>query len=140
MKDRIGSGVALLGAKSDGKVLLLAVVTKDLTDRFHAGKIVKRAAEMVGDRAEAGPIWRRLADRKWPLFWKPWVPLKNSFDGGCNYEPGPACSRDSRIETRNSVPGLRLHNGSEGQKRHRLFVDWLSDPMNGDTLLRVKVS
>lgn len=61
VKDRMGSGVALLGAKSDGKVLLLALVTKDLTDRFHAGKIVKRAAEMVGgsgggrpDMAQAG--------------------------------------------------------------------------------------
>lgn len=61
VKDRMGSGIALLGAKSDGKVLLLALVTKDLTDRFHAGKIVKRAAEVVGgsgggrpDMAQAG--------------------------------------------------------------------------------------
>jgi alanyl-tRNA synthetase len=61
VKDRIGSGVALLGAKSDGKALLLAVVTKDLTKRFHAGNIVKRAAQVVGgsgggrpDMAQAG--------------------------------------------------------------------------------------
>ncbi|MBI5248515.1 MAG: alanine--tRNA ligase, partial [Desulfomonile tiedjei] len=61
VKDRIGSGIALLGAKSDGKALLLAVVTKDLTDRFHAGNIVKKAAQMVGgtgggrpDMAQAG--------------------------------------------------------------------------------------
>jgi alanyl-tRNA synthetase len=61
VKDRLGSGVALLGAKSDGKALLLAVVTKDLTNRFHAGNIVKRAAQIVGgsgggrpDMAQAG--------------------------------------------------------------------------------------
>ncbi len=61
VKDRIGSGIALLGAKSDGKALLLAVVTKDLTNRFHAGNIVKKAAQVVGgsgggrpDMAQAG--------------------------------------------------------------------------------------
>jgi alanyl-tRNA synthetase len=61
VKDRLGSGIALLGAKADGKALLLAVVTKDLTNRFHAGNIVKKAAEAVGgsgggrpDMAQAG--------------------------------------------------------------------------------------
>ncbi len=61
VRDRLGSGVALLGAVVDGKAFLLAVVTKDLTDRFHAGNIVKRAAELVGgsgggraDMAQAG--------------------------------------------------------------------------------------
>ncbi len=61
VKDRLVSGVALLGARTDGKAFLIAVVTKDLTDRFHAGKIVKKAAEVVGgsgggrpDMAQAG--------------------------------------------------------------------------------------
>ncbi|MDQ7784888.1 MAG: alanine--tRNA ligase [Desulfomonilaceae bacterium] len=61
VRDRLVSGVALLGARSDGKALLIAVVTKDLTNRFHAGKIVKKAAEVVGgsgggrpDMAQAG--------------------------------------------------------------------------------------
>ncbi len=61
IKDRLGSGVALLGAAADGKALLTAVVTKDLTGRFHAGNIVKKAAEVVGgsgggrpDMAQAG--------------------------------------------------------------------------------------
>ncbi|MDL2285808.1 alanine--tRNA ligase [Desulfococcaceae bacterium OttesenSCG-928-F15] len=61
MKDKIGSGIVLLGTESDGKVLLIAVVTKDLTSRFHAGNIVKEAAMKVGgggggrpDMAQAG--------------------------------------------------------------------------------------
>jgi alanyl-tRNA synthetase len=61
VKDRLGSGVALLGAKTDGKALLIALVTSDLTNRFHAGNIVKRAAEVLGgsgggrpDMAQAG--------------------------------------------------------------------------------------
>ncbi|MGC8660721.1 MAG: DHHA1 domain-containing protein, partial [Desulfomonilaceae bacterium] len=61
IKDKLKSGVALLAAKADGKAFLLALVTKDLTDRFHAGNIVKKAAESIGgsgggrpDMAQAG--------------------------------------------------------------------------------------
>jgi len=61
VKDRLGSGVALLGAKGDCKALLIALVTKDLTKRFHAGEIVKKAAAVLGgsgggrpDMAQAG--------------------------------------------------------------------------------------
>ena len=60
-KTKIGSGVVLLGAESGGKALLICVVTKDMTDRFHAGNIVKKAAAIVGgggggrpDMAQAG--------------------------------------------------------------------------------------
>ena len=61
VRDRLGSGVALLGANADGKALMIAVVTKDLAGRFHAGNIVKKAAAMIGgsgggrpDMAQAG--------------------------------------------------------------------------------------
>ncbi|MCW7755263.1 alanine--tRNA ligase [Desulfobotulus sp. H1] len=61
MKDKLGSGIVLLGTESDGKVLLIAVVSKDLVGRFHAGNIVKAAAGVVGgggggrsDMAQAG--------------------------------------------------------------------------------------
>jgi alanyl-tRNA synthetase len=60
-KDRIKSGVVALGAVSNGKALLIAVVTRDLTDRFHAGKLIKAMAAEVGgggggrpDMAQAG--------------------------------------------------------------------------------------
>ncbi|MFH0960283.1 MAG: alanine--tRNA ligase [Pseudomonadota bacterium] len=70
VKDRLKSGIALLGAKSDGKAFILALVTKDLTDRFHAGNIVKMASESLGgsgggrpDMAQAGgPNGELLAD------------------------------------------------------------------------------
>lgn len=61
MRERLGSGVAVLGAESGGKALLLALVTKDLAGRFHAGNLVKVLAPMVGgggggrpDMAQAG--------------------------------------------------------------------------------------
>ena len=60
-KTKIGSGVILLGAQSKGKVLLISIVTDDLTKKFKAGDIVKAAAKLVGgggggrpDMAQAG--------------------------------------------------------------------------------------
>jgi alanyl-tRNA synthetase len=61
LRDKLGSGVVVLGALSGGKALLIAGVTKDLVTRFHAGHIVKAAAALVGgngggrpDMAQAG--------------------------------------------------------------------------------------
>lgn len=60
-KDRLKSGIIVLGAESGGKALLIAVVTKDLVKRFHAGQIIKQVATIVGgggggrpDMAQAG--------------------------------------------------------------------------------------
>jgi alanyl-tRNA synthetase len=61
LRDKIGSGVLFLAAEADGKALLIAMVTDDLTKRFHAGKIIGPAAQAVGgggggkpDMAQAG--------------------------------------------------------------------------------------
>jgi alanyl-tRNA synthetase len=53
----------LLATESDGKVSLIAGVTKDLTDRFKAGDLVKAAAEKVGGAAAVGRTWPRPAAR-----------------------------------------------------------------------------
>ncbi len=61
LRDRIGSGVVVLGARFEGKAMLLALVTSDLTGRVKAGDLVKALAPMVGgggggrpDMAQAG--------------------------------------------------------------------------------------
>jgi alanyl-tRNA synthetase len=61
LRDRLGSGVVVLASENDGKVALLVAVTKDLTARIHAGRLVKDLAPLVGgggggrpDLAEAG--------------------------------------------------------------------------------------
>ena len=61
LRDRLGRGVVLLASDNDGKVALIVSVSKDLTDRVHAGKVVKAVAPIVGgggggrpDFAEAG--------------------------------------------------------------------------------------
>ncbi len=61
LRGKLGSGVVVLGAAADGKVSLIVGVTKDLTGRVQAGKIVGQLAALVGgkgggrpDLAEAG--------------------------------------------------------------------------------------
>jgi alanyl-tRNA synthetase len=60
-RDKIQSGVVVLGAVSGPIALLSAVGTKDLPHRFHAGNIVREVASFVGgggggrpDMAQAG--------------------------------------------------------------------------------------
>jgi alanyl-tRNA synthetase len=52
---RLGSGVIVLGSASQGKVALVSVVSPDLQRRFHAGKIVKEVAQMVGGSGGGRP-------------------------------------------------------------------------------------
>ena len=61
LRDKLGSGVVVVGSATDGNVALIAGVTKDLTGRVQAGKVVGKVAEKVGgkgggrpDLAEAG--------------------------------------------------------------------------------------
>ena len=61
LRQKLGSGVVALGMPENGKVALIAGVTKDLTAKVHAGKLVGALAEKLGgkgggrpDLAEAG--------------------------------------------------------------------------------------
>ncbi len=52
---KIGSGVVVLGLASNGKASLVAVVSQDLQKRLHAGKIIKKVAELVGGSGGGRP-------------------------------------------------------------------------------------
>jgi alanyl-tRNA synthetase len=61
LRTKLGSGVVVLGSVQDGRVALIVGVTKDLTSRVQAGKIIAQVAKHVGgsgggrpDMAEAG--------------------------------------------------------------------------------------
>ena len=61
LRQKLGSGVVVLGMPDGEKVALIAGVTKDLTAKVHAGKLIQALAENVGgsgggrpDLAEAG--------------------------------------------------------------------------------------
>jgi alanyl-tRNA synthetase len=55
LRDRIGSGVVVLAGVAEGKVSIVSIVTKDLTGRFHAGKIAGAVAEVVGGKGGGRP-------------------------------------------------------------------------------------
>jgi alanyl-tRNA synthetase len=50
LKDKLGSGVVVLGAVEGDKVHLVASITKDLAGKLKAGEIIKPVAELVGVR------------------------------------------------------------------------------------------
>jgi alanyl-tRNA synthetase len=50
LKDKLGSGVVVLGAVEGDKVHLVASITKDLAGKLKAGEIIKPVAELVGGR------------------------------------------------------------------------------------------
>jgi alanyl-tRNA synthetase len=61
LRQKLQSGVVVLGSASDDKVALIAALTPDLTKRLHAGKIAQAVAKRLGgsgggrpDLAEAG--------------------------------------------------------------------------------------
>ncbi len=55
LRGKLGSGVVVLGAAADGKVTLIVGVTKDLTGRLQAGKVVGALAPLVGGRGGGRP-------------------------------------------------------------------------------------
>ncbi len=55
LRDRLGSGVVILAAESNGKAQLLAMVTKDLAGKVHAGKIIQEIAGLIGGRGGGRP-------------------------------------------------------------------------------------
>ncbi len=55
LRQKLGSGVVVLGQAEDGKVALIAGVTKDLTAKVHAGKVIQTLAKQLGGRGGGRP-------------------------------------------------------------------------------------
>jgi alanyl-tRNA synthetase len=55
IKDKLKSGIILLGARHEGKAMLTCMVTKDLTGRFKAGEIIAQLAKIVGGKGGGRP-------------------------------------------------------------------------------------
>jgi len=55
LKNKLGSAVILLGGEFDGKVVLVAGVTQDLTGKLKAGELMKQAAAAVGGKGGGRP-------------------------------------------------------------------------------------
>ncbi len=55
IKSKIDSGIAVLGAKDDGKAFILVGVTKDLNKKYHSGNIIKELAPLIGGKGGGRP-------------------------------------------------------------------------------------
>jgi alanyl-tRNA synthetase len=55
LRQKLGSGVVVLGMPDGEKVALIAGVTKDLTAKVHAGKLIQALAQKVGGKGGGRP-------------------------------------------------------------------------------------
>ncbi len=55
VRERLGSGVVFVGGVAGGKLSLVSGVTKDLTARIHAGKLMQEAAQAAGGTGGGRP-------------------------------------------------------------------------------------
>jgi len=55
MKNKLKSGIVVLGTTSDGKAQVIVGVTKDLTSRIKAGDVVRELAQIVGGGGGGNP-------------------------------------------------------------------------------------
>ncbi len=55
LRDKLGSGVVVLAGTGGPEVLLIAMVTKDLTDKVQAGKLIGEVAAALGGRGGGKP-------------------------------------------------------------------------------------
>ena len=63
IRDQLGTGIVVLASASDGKVVVLVSVSKDLTSRVHAGQVVKAIALIVGGRGGGRPDFAEAGGR-----------------------------------------------------------------------------
>ncbi len=55
LRDKLGSGVVVLAGVAGDKVTLVSMVTRDLVDRVHAGKLLGVAASLLGGKGGGKP-------------------------------------------------------------------------------------
>ena len=64
LRDQLGSGTVVLGSRGDGKVSVIVTVSKDLTDRLSAGKLVGELAGLVGGRGGGRPDFAQAGGKE----------------------------------------------------------------------------
>ncbi len=59
LKNQLGSTVIVLATVVEGKVSLIAGVSKDVTDRVKAGELIGMVAQQVGGKGAVVRTWRK---------------------------------------------------------------------------------
>jgi alanyl-tRNA synthetase len=63
LRERVGTGVVVLGAAQNDRALLVAAVTSDLAGKVHAGQIIKHIAPVVGGGGGGRPDFAQAGGR-----------------------------------------------------------------------------
>jgi alanyl-tRNA synthetase len=61
MRGQLTSGIVLLAAETDGRVSLALGVTKDLTERYRAGDLIREVASIVGGKGGGKPSFAQAS-------------------------------------------------------------------------------
>ena len=64
LKQKVGSGIVVLGAKEEKKAFIVVSVTKDLTDRVKADDLIKEIAPLVGGGGGGRPDFAQAGGTK----------------------------------------------------------------------------
>ncbi|MEW5901294.1 MAG: alanine--tRNA ligase, partial [Acidobacteriota bacterium] len=64
LKQKIGSGVVVLGAEADGKAMLVVSVTKDLIGRVRADSVIRELAPLIGGGGGGRPDFAQAGGRR----------------------------------------------------------------------------
>jgi alanyl-tRNA synthetase len=64
LKEKIGSGVVVLASAGETNVNLVASVSKELTQRYHAGNIIKELAGIVGGGGGGRPEFAQAGGKE----------------------------------------------------------------------------
>ena len=64
LKEKIGSGVVVLASAGEANVNLVASVSKELTQRYHAGNIIKELAGIVGGGGGGRPEFAQAGGKE----------------------------------------------------------------------------
>ena len=72
LRDKLGSGVVVLGSATNGNVALIVGVTKDLTQKIQAGKVIGPVAQRVGGKGGGRPDWLRPEAKILARLTPPW--------------------------------------------------------------------
>jgi alanyl-tRNA synthetase len=59
IKDKIGSGIVLVGGEHEGKITLVLMVTKDVADHFRADELIQGIAEIIDGKGGGNPTLAR---------------------------------------------------------------------------------
>ena len=116
LRDKLGSGVVVLAGIGGDKVKLLAMVTKDLTGKVHAGKLLGEVAAALGGRGGGKPDMAQ--------------------GGGKDATQVPAALARARRDREAAVPELTHGTGREltaaGHRRDTCLFPGLATPRFGD--------